>query len=113
MASSSIRLPITQDILYDGNKWNSGSKTINWEKYDFIVFMCKTNIDYFSFLYDTKFGNTKCNCPATVYDTVGSAGWLFSQIVFTFSSNSIAAAEYHNSGNWTLGVIKMIGVKIN
>lgn len=113
MASSSIRLPITQDTLYSGNKWASGSKTINWEKYDFIVFRCQTNSENPVFWYDTKLGNNKVNCPMVVYDTVGSAGWLYAMLQFTFSANTIAAVEYHNNANWTLGCIKIIGVKIN
>lgn len=113
MASSSIRLPITQDILYNGSKWYSGSKTINWEKYDFIVFRCQTNAENPVFWYDTKIGNTRFNCPMVVYDTGGSAGWLYSMVQFTFSANTIAAQAFYSNSNWILGCVKIIGVKIN
>ena len=111
MASSSIKLPITQDVLYSGDKWASGAKTIEWEKYDFIVFQCRTNTEYPAFYYDTKLGNGPFETCITAYDP--AAGWLNTRITFTFATNTITPTLHYNNANWTLGCIKIIGIKIN
>lgn len=111
MASSLMKLPITQDVLYSGSKWNSGAKTIEWEKYDFIVFRCQTNSEYPVFWYDTKIGNGPFEAHMTAYDS--AAGWLSARITFTFSANTITPTIHYNNANWILGCIKIIGVKIN
>lgn len=116
MASSTIQQPVTHTTLYSGSKWMSGSKTIDWKKYDYLILNCQTNSERPYFILPIN-GTGTYNYSFVLYDTAGTAGWLMSSLTITLSSssstNSMSVSITYNNANWQLGIIKLIGVKVN
>ena len=119
MASSLIRLPITTDVLYAGNKWTTGEKTLayNYADYDYLVIKLRTNSEYFTRTLPVYHGLLSGNAEfidLVVYDTVGSSGWLYCGLFLSGGTDSkMSVSTTYNNGNWVIGIIKIVGVKIN
>ena len=119
MASSLIKLPITTDVLYAGDKWTTGEKTLDYDyaNYDYLVLKLRTNAEYFTRTLPVYHGLLSGNAEfidLVVYDTVGSAGWLYSGLYLSGGTNSkMSVSTNYSNANWILGIIKIIGVKIN
>lgn len=119
MASSSIRLPITTDVLYAGDKWTTGEKTLNYNyaNYDYLVLKLRTNSEFFTRTLPVYHGLLSGNAEfidLVVYDTVGGSGWLYSGLFISGGADSkMTVSTNCNNPNWLLGIIKIVGVKIN
>lgn len=114
MAVSKIQSPVQYDVLYEGDKWTTGTKTLtNYASYDFLLLKMRTNAEYFVDILPIVKGAFAGT--STVFDHnvwASDSGWLHSRLYMTGGANStMNVSVASNNANWTLGIIKIVGVK--
>lgn len=103
---------IITTVVYDGNKYSGGTIPIaNVTSYDLFIIFSRTNVDYY---VDYMFREDKITVGKNMqYDHIGVSGSniYWSQLIASLNNNGMYVSENHNNANWTLGVIKIVGVK--
>lgn len=99
--------------LWSGAKKYSGTFQIpNWDEYDYLVFMCMTNTNYFSYVCPSSFfasTNKEYDASACVQlssPTVASLG------ITRTNTDTFSLSTSYTNANWILGVYEVIGIKL-
>ena len=108
-------------MLYNGTKKTSGTITLNDDhgKYNILIFLLRANAntDVYEKMVWWKNGLGDSNVPYVKFncccgDTSGRPSYHCDFRVWGGSGKVIGiAAESYNDGNWTVGVIKVLGVR--
>lgn len=102
-------------VLWTGGKVSSGTVTLNenYTDYDILILTSQTNVDFFTDVIDLGL-NVSYSRVNTHSSTAVSGGYTYNgTITYTLAdSNKLTVSESHNNGNWVLGLVRVVGIKL-